>query len=195
MLDTHARKYVQPVIKNIADIFIKYNFSANQVTIIAFILGLFSGLLAYLELGIVAVALLWISGLLDAVDGTIARVKGSTPFGTIMDITFDRIVEIAVILGLAIRYPHSQLSMIALTSSIIISMTIFLTTGMMAENTGRKSFLYQAGLAERSEGFVFLSIMILLPDLLYVSVPIFTIAILFTALQRFNQARIILKKN
>ena len=134
MLDTHARKYVQPLIYQVAKIFIKYNFSANQVTFIAFLLGISTGIFAYYGLGAAGVLVMWISGLLDAVDGTIAREKGSTPFGTVLDITFDRLVEIAVILGLALRFPGEQFELLLLTCSIIFSMTVFLTTGMMAEN-------------------------------------------------------------
>ena len=44
-------------------------------------------------------------------------------------------------------------------------MTIFLTVGALAQNNGMKSFRYQAGLAERSEGFICFSFMILLSSI------------------------------
>ncbi|HAS80156.1 MAG TPA: CDP-alcohol phosphatidyltransferase family protein, partial [Fusobacteriaceae bacterium] len=151
MLDTHGRKYVQPLIKVLADIFIKIGLSANQVTIIAFVLGLCVPLSIYLGYPLVGIFFLWVSGLLDAVDGTIARLKGSNLFGGLMDITFDRIVEIGMILILAIKYPENNLLFLLLTSSIIISMTIFLTVGTLSSKVSEKSFYYQAGLAERTE--------------------------------------------
>lgn len=188
MLDTHARKYVQPLIHQVARLFMRYDFSANQVTVIAFLLGISTGVFAYFEMGVIGVVLMWISGLLDAVDGTIAREKGSTPFGTVLDMTFDRLVEIAIIVGIALRYPEVQFELLLLTCSIIFSMTVFLTTGMMAEKKGQKSFYYQAGVAERTEGFIFFSLMLLFPTYLQIIIVIFFILIVFTATQRMREA-------
>lgn len=192
MLDTHARKYFQPIIQKVAEIFIKNNFTANQVTFIAFLLGMSTGVFVYYGMGVTAVAIMWLSGLLDAVDGTVARVKGSTPFGTVMDITFDRLVEISVILGVALRYPEVQFELLLLTCSIIFSMTVFLTTGMMAEKQGQKTFYYQAGIAERTEGFIFFSLMILFPVYVKALTLIFFGLIVFTASQRMREAARIL---
>ena len=188
MLDTHARKYFQPLIYQVAKVFMRYSLSANQVTVIAFVLGVSTGVFAYFGMGVMGVVFMWISGLLDAVDGTIAREKGSTPFGTVLDMTFDRLVEIAIILGLALKYPEVQFEFLLLTSSIIFSMTVFLTTGMMAEKKGQKSFYYQAGVAERTEGFIFFSLMLLFPPYLQITTIVFFILIVFTAFQRMREA-------
>lgn len=194
MLDTHCRKYIQPLIGVGADIAMKLGLTANGVTIIAMLLGLLSGILVALGFNIAAVLVLWFSGYLDAVDGTIARkTKSSSPFGTVMDITFDRMVEGAVILGVAYKYTEFSFISLVLAVSIIISMTIFLTTGPLAENKGEKTFYYQAGLAERTEGFLMLSLMILLKENAGVVINIFTGMVLFTAFQRFREAKKILK--
>ena len=194
MLDTHCRKYIQPLIGVGADIAMKLGLTANGVTIIAMLLGLLSGVLVALGFNIAAVLVLWFSGYLDAVDGTIARkTKSSSPFGTVMDITFDRIVEGAVILGVAYKYTEFSFISLVLAVSIIISMTIFLTTGPLAENKGEKTFYYQAGLAERTEGFLMLSLMMLLKENAGVVINIFTGMVLFTAFQRFREAKKILK--
>lgn len=194
MLDTHCRKYIQPLIGVGADIAMKLGLTANGVTIIAMLLGLLSGILVALGFNIAAVLVLWFSGYLDAVDGTIARkTKSSSPFGTVMDITFDRMVEGAVILGVAYKYTEFSFISLVLAVSIIISMTIFLTTGPLAENKGEKTFYYQAGLAERTEGFLMLSLIILLKENAGLVINIFTGMVLFTAFQRFREARKILK--
>lgn len=78
------------------------------------------------------------------------------------------------------------------TASIVLSMTIFLTVGALTDNKGMKSFYYQAGLAERTEGFILFSFMILMPDLLWWTTGLFVIIELFTALQRFMEARKVL---
>lgn len=194
MLDTHCRRYIQPLIGVGAEIAMKFDLSANVVTIIAMLLGVFSGGLVVFGFNVLAVLVLWFSGYLDAVDGTIARkIKSSSAFGTVMDITFDRMVEGAVILGVAYKYSEFSFISLILAISIIISMTIFLTTGPLAENKGEKTFYYQAGLAERTEGFLMLSLIILLKENAGLVINIFTGMVLFTAFQRFREARKILK--
>ena len=72
---------------------------------------------------------------------------------------------------------------------ILMSMTIFLTVGALSEKKGVKSFYYQAGVAERSEGFIFFSLMILIPSYLGIITNIFSILIIITAIQRFFEAK------
>ena len=108
MLDTHARKFVQPVIGRTAKLLLQLGLTANQVTWIAFLLALPTGVLIIFDHPVTAVILLWLSGCLDAVDGSMAREQQNTTFwGTLIDITFDRIVELSVIIGLAARFPYT----------------------------------------------------------------------------------------
>lgn len=194
MLDTNCRKYVQPIIKVGATLAIKIGLTADNVTVIAMLIGVLSGIFTAFNLNILGVTTLWFSGYLDAVDGTIARkTNTSSSLGTVMDITFDRIVEGSVILGVAYKYSQFSFISLLLAISIIISMTVFLTTGSLAENKGEKTFYYQAGLAERTEGFIMLSLMILLQNKANIVINIFTVMVLFTAIQRFLEAKRILK--
>lgn len=189
MLDTHGRKYVEPIIESVANAFINRNISANKVTVLAFVLGISSGGWMLLGQPLIATAVLWISGLLDAVDGAIARKTGtSSSWGALMDITFDRIVELSVIISLAVLYPQARLVLIMLTGSIIISMTVFLTVGALSKNTKNKAFYYQAGLAERTEGFIMSSLMMLFSNHIVIITIVYFLAILFTAGQRLKEA-------
>jgi len=194
MLDTHGRKYVEPIIESVANAFINRNISANKVTVLAFVLGISSGGWMLLGQPLIATAVLWISGLLDAVDGAIARKTGtSSSWGALMDITFDRIVELSVIISLAVLYPQARLVLIMLTGSIIISMTVFLTVGALSKNTKNKAFYYQAGLAERTEGFIMSSLMMLFSNHIVIITIVYFLAILFTAGQRLKEAYELLK--
>lgn len=84
-----------------------------------------TGVLIYYDHPIWAFILLWISGYLDTVDGTMARQqRQSSAWGTVQDITFDRIVELSVIVGLATKFPEVQFMLLLLTASIVLSMTI-----------------------------------------------------------------------
>ncbi|MBC6003734.1 CDP-alcohol phosphatidyltransferase family protein [Paeniclostridium sp. NSJ-45] len=190
MLDTHGRKYVDPIINSGASLLLKLKLTANNVTIIALLIGILTSVFIYFDMNIIAVLTLWISGYLDAVDGAIARKTNTTSlFGTLMDITFDRIVETCMILVLALKYVDARMSFIILLICIIISMTIFLTVGALVEKKGIKSFYYQAGVAERSEGFIMFSLIILLPKYILFFTNIFSFIIFITIIQRIVEAK------
>jgi phosphatidylglycerophosphate synthase len=196
MLDTHGRRFVQPIIQQTAQTFLHFGWTATGVTWAAFIIGLGAGVLVWLGLPVLAVITLWISGFLDAVDGTMARIaKRTSPWGTLLDITFDRVVELTIIIALGLRYPEALFLLLVLTASIVFSMTIFLTVGALSEKQGYKSFYYQAGLAERTEGFLFLSVMVLFPAALLWSTGIFIIVEIFTGVQRLLEGRRLLKSS
>ncbi|MDQ0427281.1 phosphatidylglycerophosphate synthase [Planomicrobium stackebrandtii] len=193
MLDTHARKHVQPVVEKTADALLKMGFTADGVTKIAFVIGMSSGLFIYLDQPFWAVVVLWLSGYLDVVDGTMARKTKPSSWGTLLDISFDRLVEISVILGLAFRFPDSMWALLLLSVSIIVAMTVFLTVGALSDKEGMKSFYYQAGLAERTEGFILFTLMIVFSTYLTAITLVFCAVQLVTICQRMAEARRILK--
>ena len=190
MLDTHARKYVNPIIELGAEFLLKLKLTPNNVTILALLLGIATSIFLYFDMQIIAVILLWVSGYLDAVDGAMARrSNSSSSFGTLLDIVSDRIVEVSIVLVLGLKFVDVRYNLIVLTVCILMSMTIFLTVGALSEKKGVKSFYYQAGVAERSEGFIFFSLMILIPSYLGIITNIFSILIIITAIQRFLEAK------
>ncbi|MGO0882912.1 CDP-alcohol phosphatidyltransferase family protein [Clostridioides difficile] len=193
MLDTHARKYVEPFISKGAKFFLKLKLTPNNVTIIALVVGISTSLFIYLDMKVLAIITLWVSGYLDAVDGDMARSSNKTSlFGTLMDITFDRIVEISMILVFGLKVIDVRLNLMILLSSILMSMTIFLTVGALTDKKGMKSFYYQAGVAERSEGFILFTLMILFQSYIGMIANLFSIVVLFTAVQRLLEAKKIL---
>ena len=190
MLDTHARKYVNPIIELGAEFLLKLKLTPNNVTILALLLGVSTSIFLYFDMQIIAVTILWVSGYLDAVDGAMARrSNSSSSFGTVLDIVSDRIVEVSIVLVLGLKFVDVRYNLIVLTVCILMSMTIFLTVGALSEKKGVKSFYYQAGVAERSEGFIFFSLMILIPSYLGIITNIFSILIIITAIQRFLEAK------
>ena len=190
MLDTYARKYVNPIIELGAKFLLKLKLTPNNVTILALLLGISTSIFLYFDMQVVAVIVLWISGYLDAVDGAMARrSNSSSSFGTLLDIVSDRIVEVSIVLVLGIKFIDVRYNLIVLNACILMSMTIFLTVGALSEKKGVKSFYYQAGVAERSEGFIFFSLMILFPGYLRIITNIFSILIIVTAIQRFLEAK------
>ena len=195
VLDTYARKYFDSVINLAAEFLAGQGLSSNQVTVMAAITGVFAGFLVYLDLFIAAIIALWFSGFLDAVDGAVARLNNQESlWGTVLDISMDRIVEISFIIGLAFRFPEVRLNLLFMTLSIILSLTIFLTVGAVSEKSGEKSFRYQSGLMERTEGFILFTVFLLLPDFIFGLTILYAILVLYTAIQRFMEARKLLSR-
>jgi len=195
MLDTYGRSYVQPIIRRTGDFLLKRGLKADHVTVIAFLIGISASFLVYDEKPIWGVFVLWISGFLDAVDGSMARQSKTSSWGTVLDVTFDRIVEGGIIIALALRHPDPAILflLLLLAISIIITMTVFLTVGAVSQKTSYKSFYYQPGLAERTEGFILFSLMVLFQPHLKFWTIIFLIVELVTCMQRLLEAHRILK--
>jgi hypothetical protein len=72
-------------------------------------------------------------------------------------------------------------------------MTIFLTVGALSEKESYKSFYYQPGLAERTEGFILFSLLVFFQSHLVFWTIIFIGVEITTGIQRLLEARKILK--
>lgn len=189
MLDTSARAYFQPLIAYVAHHFQALKISPNVVTGMAFVTGIAATLAFGTGFSLLSLMLLWFSGLLDAVDGTLARMtKRVSPLGTLFDLISDRVVEVTFIIATALRFPESQLVCVFLMGAIIFSFSIFLVVGILVRNESQKSFHYQAGLAERTETFIVFSLIILMPQYAREIFYGFTVMIVFTGAQRFCEA-------
>ena len=75
--------------------------------------------------------------------------------GTLIDITSDRLVEIFILIAVAFVHQESVFPILITVSMFVLSMTVFLTVGALTPEIGEKSFYYQPGLVERTEGFYF----------------------------------------
>lgn len=195
MLDSYARDFVQPVIKKGAKILGSAGLSANMITWIAMLIGVGSGVIFYFGFPIAAVVILWISGYLDAVDGTLARMTKPSKWGTILDITFDRVVEGTSIIALLIVHPDAYLPIVLNLAAILVNITAFLVTGNVITNSGVKGFHYNPGILERTEAFVFFSLMILCPNAVWELAWLFLVLLLFTTIKHLRDVYVWLRKN
>jgi phosphatidylglycerophosphate synthase len=112
----------------------------------------------------------------------------ATPFGAILDITFDRVVEISMIGPRPWLHPEAHLELLVLAGIIAIAMSLFLSIGAALRNVSQKSFHYAPGLGERTEAFIRLSLMILDRGRLIFRTWVFVAVIVFTMGQRLVHA-------
>ena len=195
MLDSNGRKYVQPVFDGIARNCLRVGIGANTLTVIGMLVGVAAALLVLTEHTVAGFAVLWLSGMIDAADGTLARMTKPSPLGAILDITFDRVVEVAIILALAYNHPDARFLLVLLAGIIAIAMSLFLSIGAAVANQSVKSFHYAPGLGERTEAFICLTLMILDGERLALWTWVFIGVIAFTMAQRLYHAWRILSVN
>ena len=195
MLDTKARHLVQPLLDVIARSSQRLGISANALTVIGMLTGVTAAIFVLQGKPLVGFAVLWLSGLIDAADGTLARLTRPSPLGAILDITFDRVVEIAVIVAIAYGRPDARLELLVLAGLIAIAMSLFLSIGAAVSNLSIKSFHYAPGLGERTEAFICLSLMILDGERLMLWIWVFVGVIVLTMIQRLLHVCALLKEN
>jgi len=189
VLDTKGRKYFDSMFNYSGKQFLKVGLKPNHITIMAASIGVLGAVLFACNYLMLSIVLLWISGFMDAVDGAMARqAKKSTAVGTLLDIWLDRLVEISYIIAFAIRSNDATFALMILACTIILSMTVFLTSGMLIENMGIKSFHYQTGLMERTEGFIMFTIMIVFNTYMKYLAFVYAALIFYTALQRLSMS-------
>lgn len=195
MIDSYGRSLYQKVVVNpLLPIFSVL--SPITITCIALLAGITVLPLLAMKDSTYAFAALLLSGFLDTMDGSVARFKKqTTPFGAALDITGDRIVEFSVILGLYLFSPEERaLNCLLMLGSILFCVTSFLVVGIFTQNTTEKSFHYSPGLIERTEAFIFFSIMILFPHFFLPVSYLFSLLVFLTAIARLWQFRVIHEK-
>jgi archaetidylinositol phosphate synthase len=165
MLDSlmAERPALRSLQSRVARVFYSCGIRANHATIIGCILGVTAGVLFACEnlaLGMLALVL---SAILDAVDGTIAREFGvATALGGVLDLTLDRIVEVAVLLGLIWGHSRLQLPAAVVQATWYVNITIFMASGA-ALAASEKLIHYPPGLVERTEAFIFFVLLAFAP--------------------------------
>lgn len=169
---------------------VRIGLTADRLTYAAVLLGLGAAVLFYVQQGWWAFAVLLVSGGLDAVDGRVARLgAGSTPWGGVLDLTFDRVVEAAVLLGIAVPHPEWHLPALILAATWYVNLCVFLAIGAASEKRTDKVIAYPPGLLERTEALLFAFVAVALPSLAAAAAYLYAVLELITAAQRFAYGR------
>ena len=188
MIDTRLRHQLQPLFDRLGRRLHLTGVTPCQITVAAFLAGLVAGFLISRNWMGPALALLWLSGLLDVLDGTVARISGSASnTGALMDLILDRMVEAAVILGFYALTPDHALAHLLFFVGVIFNFSTFLAAGVLFPNTGEKSMHYDPGILERTETFLLFTLMILWPAGRYVLLMAFNAVMFLTGILRFNR--------
>jgi len=170
----------------------RWGVRANSVTLVGTVTAVATA--ASLAAGryTLALALLSLNRLLDALDGAVARASERTDLGGYLDIVSDYVFYAGVPLGFAFAEPQTNaLPAAALLASFLLTCCTFLAFASLAaqrklvmEPRREKSFFYSRGLMEGTETIGFFVAMTLWPERFADLAWIFSVLCVITALQR-----------
>lgn len=163
----------------------------QALTITGLLLGVLIPLFLFLEMPITAFSFLVLSGFCDTLDGSLARYTNQmSDTGAVLDITSDRLVEFAIILGLFLVSPIERgLPCLLMLGSCLFCITTFLVVGIFSKNESQKSFHYSPGIIERTEAFALFGAMILFPSAFTPLALAFMFLVFLTGLIRVKEFR------
>lgn len=171
MLDTTLRKILDPALKPAACLLVNIGFSANQITILGFIFGVFSWITLAMNMYYFALGMIIISRVLDGLDGMVAQKTIQTQIGGFLDIVLDFIFYSGVPFFFAIGRPEFTLSASFLIFSFVGTGSSFLAYSVIAAKHGitnkkhkNKAIYYLGGLTEGTETILLFIFICLNPD-------------------------------
>jgi phosphatidylglycerophosphate synthase len=159
LLDRYAIKVTKPAVDRIALDIRNRGYTADQVTLLAFGMGIFSALCIVFGFYWFAILPLLASRLCDGLDGAVARLSRQTDRGAFLDIGLDFVFYASIPLAFALAVPaNNSLAAATLLAAFVGTGSSFLAYAIIAEKRGMKStaypsksFYYLGGLTEGTE--------------------------------------------
>lgn len=197
MLDRHARHWIDPPLNVLGARLAARGFTANGVTLIGLVLGLFAALLIALGWTLWALVPLLASRLADGLDGAVARATRKTDFGGYLDIAADFLFYGAIPMAFVWADPAANGAAGAfLLASFYFNGTSFLGYAILAEKhghqtdaQGQKTLYYSNGILEGTETIVFFVLLCLFETLFAPLAWVFGMLCFLTATLRIYAAK------
>lgn len=193
MLDKYITPVIKPILNPIVVVLHKRGISADQLTVVGFIIGMLAlPLLAY-QLWFGALIAILLNRVFDGLDGALARyTHQSTSAGGYLDITLDFLFYAAIPLGFILANPaQNAIAGALLLAAFIGTGSSFLAFAIAAERFELdkpqfkyKSFYYLNGLTEGTETIAFFVAFCLWPQHFVILASIFAAACAITIFTR-----------
>jgi len=169
--------------------------TANQVTVVAALLGLTAAALVAVQVTWVGIALWLASRLLDGYDGMLARLAGGgSLFGGYLDITLDMLAYAAMAVAFAVAMPADGVLWTLVLLGYVIAITTTLALSSLAEKADRqlggdRSIQFTRALAEGGETTIVYVVIALAPSISRYVLVVWIALLAITAIQRTALAR------
>lgn len=184
-----------------AKIFARIGFTPNQVTLLTLSFSFFAFIAIYLDFPVLYGVLVFVSGLLDGVDGALAKITDSASSrGAFLDSIIDRYSDLIIILGFLFWEESANFYFLfPFPLWVVISITGFIMVSYTRSRGESYSLDLDRGIAGRSERLFLLSVSSIL-YLFYNELPIYGLIITgvlanLTAIYRISIALKNLRRN
>ena len=171
MFDNRLRRRFAPAIDGAGRWLARRGVSAIGLTAFGFAAGIAGCAALAFRLDDLALVGLALNRLADLLDGAVARATRVTDFGGFADIVGDLIVYSGFVLGFAIGRPEHAIAAAALIFTFVATGSSFLAAAIIAvkrnislESPDKKSFFYNAAIAEGAETAIVLVLICLFPN-------------------------------
>jgi len=154
------RRVFRPLVLRLARAFAKIGFTPNQVTILALILSVSAFFTLSLGFPVLYGVLVFSSGLLDGVDGALAKITGSASSkGGFLDSLTDRYSDVVVLLGFLFWDDASSFYfLLPFNLWVVISVAGFLMVSYVRSKGESYGLDLDRGIAARSERLLIISL-------------------------------------
>ncbi len=169
--------------------------TANQVTVVAAVLGVTAAALVAVQLTWFGIALWLVSRLLDGYDGMLARLASSSSlYGGYLDITLDMLAYTAMAIAFAIAMPADVLLWMLVLLGYVLAITTTLALSSLVEKADRqlggdRSLQFTRALAEGGETTIVYVVIALAPSVSRYALVVWIALLAITVVQRTALAR------
>jgi phosphatidylglycerophosphate synthase len=192
MIDPMLNRLLKKPLCSLAKQLIKFGVTADAVTLVGFIIGMFAVPAIIFGHYLLALCLILLNRLGDGLDGAIARETSPSDAGGFLDITLDFIFYSAIVFAFIYADPaQNAIAGSFLMLSFMGTGSSFLAFAIMAKQHGidspmypQKSLHYTSGLAEGFETMLVLCLFCLLPSYFVLIATVFAAICWITAIIR-----------
>ncbi|HDI75273.1 MAG: hypothetical protein DRJ52_00610 [Thermoprotei archaeon] len=158
------KRYFEKKLRVLALALLKLGLTPNACTTLSLLVGVLSSITLCTGNYLCSTALILLSGILDALDGTVARLSGKvTKLGAFIDSMFDRLVDSAVILSLCFNLIQRNMPLEGALAALFAALSLMISYARArAESLGVE--IKGVGLMERAERLIAVAILVLLLD-------------------------------
>lgn len=199
MLDSRIRARLRPGIEPVAAALDRRGVAPGTITAVGLAVGVGACVAAALAAWLAALVLWLLNRGLDGLDGAVARRRGPTDLGGMLDFLADFVVYGGFIVGVAIALPDARIAGTVLLAAYLLNNVALLSFASLVEKRrlpygDERSLRFTAGLTEGTETIVAYAAICVVPAHAATIVWVFAAMVLVTVGQRVDLARRVLSQ-
>lgn len=194
MLDGAVRRRISPALDRVARVADARGIGPGQITATGLAIGVGACVAAAFGEWWVALALWLANRALDGLDGSVARLRGPSDLGGMLDFLADFVVYGGFVVAVAIAEPQARIAICALLAAYLLNNVALLSFASLVEKRrldhgDERSLRFTPALTEGTETIFAYCLLCLLPDQAETIAWIFTAMVMVSVAQRVDLAR------